>query len=198
MLGLAYKRPADNGFDYKFWRWGDYWFERGNDTIVNTGDNSIIDAGAGNNFVSVSGSSFVTARTGNGNNIVRADNNGGNGITLHNGSFSIHVESGGGDDTVAVEYNDIAVDSNDIINGFIAEGTLKVSGVFKGYAITIESGVNVTSVLTSKLLEKGVVVLKTAANTSKYSLDADFTEWQYQRYSIDSGNEVTFVFGENG
>ena len=90
----------------------------GNDTIENTGDSSIIDAGDGDNVVSIAAASFVTVTTGDGNNKVYSDSNGasevinfgngknsivtsnrystiiggsgGNGITLHNGAFSLH------------------------------------------------------------------------------------------------------------
>ena len=73
-----------------------------------------------------------------------------------------------------------------------------ISNLADGYEITIESGINVGGKINFETSGNGVIVVKTTANTGKYSLDADSDEWQYQRYSINGGNDFTFVFGENG
>ncbi|MBQ6297072.1 MAG: calcium-binding protein [Selenomonadaceae bacterium] len=74
----------------------------------------------------------------------------------------------------------------------------KIGNLKDGYKITIESGINVGEKINFETSGDGVIVVKTTANTDKYSLDADSDEWQYQRYSIYGGNDFTFVFGENG
>ena len=74
-----------------------------------------------------------------------------------------------------------------------------IGNLADGYEITIESGVNVGERINFETSGNGIVVVKTTANTGKYSLDADSDEWQYQRFSINGGgDDFTFVFGENG
>ena len=74
-----------------------------------------------------------------------------------------------------------------------------IGNLADGYEITIESGINVGEKINFETSGNGVIVVKTTANTGKYSLDADSDEWQYQRFSINGGDaDFTFVFGENG
>ncbi len=73
-----------------------------------------------------------------------------------------------------------------------------IGNLADGYEITIESGINVGEKINFETEGNGVIVVKTTANTSKYSLDADSDEWQYQRFSINGGGSFAVVFGENG
>lgn len=73
-----------------------------------------------------------------------------------------------------------------------------IGNLADGYEITIESGIAVGERFNFKTSGNDVIAVKTTANSGKYSLKANSDEWQYQRYTINGGNDFTLVFGENG
>lgn len=120
----------------------------------------------------------------------------GGSVTFKDGSYCLYTD----DKFSSRDYTKLSIANGNkgvVVNS--GDSLIKsIGNLQNGYEITIESGINVGEKINFSTAGSGVIVVKTTANTGKYSLDADSNEWQYQSYSIGGDNEFTFVFGENG
>lgn len=75
-----------------------------------------------------------------------------------------------------------------------------IGGLNAGYAITLQSGKNISDKVTFKTDgSSGTIVVQSTANSGKYSLSADSSEFITQEYNIAGGDkEFTLTFGSNG
>ena len=123
------------------------------------------------------------------------DNEGGT-VTFKDGSYCLYTEK----QFFSRAYTKVAIaNGNEGVEITTGDDLIKTIGNLQdGYEITIESGINVGEKIDFKTSGAGVIVVKTTANSGKYSLDADSDEWQYQRFTLGSDDEFTFTFGENG
>lgn len=119
-------------------------------------------------------------------------------VTFMDGAYCVYTEN----IFSLRDYTKLSIaNSNNGVEVSTADDLIQTIGnLADGYEITIESGINVGEKINFETSGNGVIVVKTTANTGKYSLDADSDEWQYQRFSINGGgdDDFTFVFGENG
>ncbi|MBR4152393.1 MAG: hypothetical protein IKT98_05485 [Selenomonadaceae bacterium] len=122
--------------------------------------------------------------------------NKGDTVTFKDGSYCLYTEK----QFFSRAYTKLSIsNNNEGVEITTGDDLIKTIGNLQdGYEITIESGINVGEKIDFKTSGAGVIVVKTTANSGKYSLDADSDEWQYQRYTLGSDSEFTFVFGENG
>ncbi|MBR4903279.1 MAG: calcium-binding protein, partial [Selenomonadaceae bacterium] len=117
-------------------------------------------------------------------------------VTFLDGTYCVYTEN----KFSTRDYTKLSISNNNAgVEISASEDLIKTIGNLQdGYEITIESGINVGEKIDFKTSGAGVIVVKTTANSGKYSLDADSDEWQYQHFTLGSDDEFTFVFGENG
>lgn len=123
------------------------------------------------------------------------DNAGGT-VTFRDGAYCLYPER----QFFSRSYTKVDIKNNDngvrITNGNDLIQT--IGNLTDGYALTIESGIAVGKKMNFETSGNGVIVVKTTANSGKYSLASDSSEWQYQRYTVNGGNNFTLIFGDNG
>ncbi len=123
------------------------------------------------------------------------DNAGGT-VTFRDGSYCLYPER----QFFSRSYTKVDISNNNQGVQITAGDDLiqKIANLTDGYAITVESGIAVGDKINFETSGNGVIVVKTTANSGKYSLAADSDEWQYQRYTINGGGSFAMVFGDNG
>ena len=117
-------------------------------------------------------------------------------VTFMDGAYCVYTEN----KFSSRSYTQLSISNNNqgVVVSTADDFIQTIGNLADGYALTIESGINVGERINFETEGSGVIVVKTTANSGKYSLAADSDEWQYQRYTINGGEDFTFVFGDNG